>query len=116
MKRTRRFVWCAALLVPLLGVPEAYAGDLVPTGQTPLKVNAASSASAAQKSAGHSRYVDGTGDMLVDKLNASQLNQNYKGPVYYPGQPIPPFQPIDTKRLLHPEAGHGKNTGSPSSR
>ncbi|MCQ9156576.1 hypothetical protein [Acidomonas methanolica] len=37
-----------------------------------------------------SPYADGTGNSAVGDLNAAQLNQNYKGPYYYPGQPIPP--------------------------
>lgn len=32
------------------------------------------------------RYPDGTGDVAVDQLNAGQLDQNYRGPWYYPRQ------------------------------
>ncbi|GAA09844.1 hypothetical protein ATPR_2848 [Acetobacter tropicalis NBRC 101654] len=50
--------------------------------------------------------------MLVDSLNASQLDQNYKGPVYYPGQPIPPFRPIDTDHLAQSGPETAKKTSS----
>lgn len=50
--------------------------------------------------------------MLVDSLNASQLDQNYKGPVYYPGQPIPPFRPIDTDHLAPSGSETAKKTSS----
>lgn len=45
------------------------------------------------------RYSDGTGNELVDRLNNAQLNQNYRGPYYYPGQPVPPFQATAPNRL-----------------
>ncbi|GAA4474051.1 hypothetical protein [Gluconacetobacter asukensis] len=47
----------------------------------------------------HSAYPDGTGDSLVDRLNAAQLPQSYHGPLYYQGQPIPPAQPLDVQSL-----------------
>ncbi|GBQ89490.1 hypothetical protein AA13595_2656 [Gluconacetobacter johannae DSM 13595] len=47
----------------------------------------------------HSAYPDGTGDSLIDRLNAAQLSPNYRGQVYYPGQPIPPAQPLDLGHL-----------------
>lgn len=46
-----------------------------------------------------SAYPDGTGDSLVDRLNAAQLPQSYHGPLYYQGQPIPPAQPLDVQGL-----------------
>ncbi|GBQ23693.1 hypothetical protein AA0472_1184 [Acetobacter estunensis NRIC 0472] len=30
----------------------------------------------------------------VDRLNAAQIGTAYKGPVYYPGQPVPPAHPV----------------------
>ncbi|MFT8676661.1 MAG: hypothetical protein ABF990_08060 [Acetobacter sp.] len=41
-----------------------------------------------------SPYADGTGDSEIDRLNASQLDKNYRGPYYMPGQPVPPAQAI----------------------
>ena len=35
------------------------------------------------------RYPDGTGNSAVDQLNNAQLDQNYRGPFYYPGQAAP---------------------------
>ncbi|GBQ29576.1 hypothetical protein ACLRDC_02190 [Gluconacetobacter sacchari] len=46
-----------------------------------------------------STYPDGTGDSLVDRLNAAQLPGRYRGPLYYRGQPIPPAQPMDVQGL-----------------
>lgn len=37
-----------------------------------------------------STYPDGTGDSAVDSLNNAQLNENYQGPYYHPGEAIPP--------------------------
>ncbi|MBO1326651.1 hypothetical protein K2X14_16070 [Acetobacter sp. TBRC 12305] len=39
-----------------------------------------------------SHYADGTGDSEIDRLNASQLDENYHGPYYTPGQTPPPTQ------------------------
>ncbi|WP_336762473.1 hypothetical protein [Asaia sp. VD9] len=39
-------------------------------------------------------YADGTGNSMIDSLNAAQLNDNYRGPYYTPGQAPPPFQPV----------------------
>lgn len=47
----------------------------------------------------HSAYSDGTGDSLVDRLNAAQLSSSYRGPLYYQGQPIPQAQPTDVRSL-----------------
>ncbi|MFT8778016.1 MAG: hypothetical protein ABF893_15385, partial [Gluconacetobacter liquefaciens] len=49
--------------------------------------------------ASHSAYPDGTGDALVDRLNAAQLPQSYRGPLYYRGQPVPQAQPMDVQSL-----------------
>ncbi|MFT8804611.1 MAG: hypothetical protein ABF876_04695 [Acetobacter aceti] len=38
---------------------------------------------------------DVSGDGRVDLLNASQIDGSYKGPVYHPGQPVPPAKPVD---------------------
>jgi hypothetical protein len=46
-----------------------------------------------------SAYPDGTGDALIERLNAAQLAPNYRGQVYYPGQPIPPAQSTDIQAL-----------------
>ena len=40
------------------------------------------------------RYPDGTGDDVVGQLNDAQLDRNYRGPVYLPGQPPPPPMPV----------------------
>lgn len=53
------------------------------------------SASPPQSSA----YPDGTGDSLIDKLNNAQLDQNYQGPYYFPGQKIPPFKSVPRTQL-----------------
>lgn len=53
----------------------------------------------AQMAIPHSAYPDGTGDSLIDRLNAAQLAPNYRGPVYYPGQPAPPAQPLNPQDL-----------------
>ncbi|WP_246396163.1 hypothetical protein [Gluconacetobacter tumulisoli] len=47
----------------------------------------------------HSAYPDGTGDSLIDRLNAAQLAPNYQGQVYYSGQPIPQARPLDVQQL-----------------
>lgn len=47
----------------------------------------------------HAPYRDKTGDSYVDRLNAAQLPQNYKGPVYYAGQPVPKFQAVPRGQL-----------------
>ncbi|WP_246375391.1 hypothetical protein [Gluconacetobacter takamatsuzukensis] len=47
----------------------------------------------------HSTYPDGTGDSLVDRLNAAQLSGSYRGPLYYQGQAIPQAQPTDVGTL-----------------
>lgn len=39
-------------------------------------------------------YADGTGNSAIDRLNASQLNDNYKGPYYHRGEAPPAFQPV----------------------
>ena len=80
--------------------------------QTSFDARTAPSTSATQKSEPRTRYVDGTGDMLIDRLNESQLDQNYNGPVYYPGQPIPPFRAIDTDHLSRSGQETTKNTPS----
>ncbi len=38
---------------------------------------------------------DANGDDKVDLLNASQIDGVYKGPVYYPGQPVPSAKPVN---------------------
>ncbi|AOX17513.1 hypothetical protein [Kozakia baliensis] len=41
------------------------------------------------------RYSDGTGNNMIDRLNNAQLDKNYKGPTYYRGQQQPPpFQAV----------------------
>ncbi|MFC0501606.1 hypothetical protein [Asaia krungthepensis] len=40
------------------------------------------------------RYADGTGNNMIDQLNSSQLNNNYKGPYYNRGEAPPPFRPV----------------------
>ncbi|CDG40489.1 hypothetical protein ASAP_2444 [Asaia bogorensis] len=40
------------------------------------------------------------------------MDQNYKGPVYYPGQFIPPFWPIDTDHLAPSGSETAKKTSS----
>ncbi|MCO6160086.1 hypothetical protein ACFFGF_03900 [Asaia lannensis] len=40
------------------------------------------------------RYADGTGNSMIDQLNSSQLNNNYKGPYYHRGEAPPPFRPV----------------------
>ncbi|WP_157894004.1 MULTISPECIES: hypothetical protein [Acetobacter] len=45
----------------------------------------AHSASNHPKTTPGTHYADGTGDMLIDRLNESQLDQNYKGSAYYLG-------------------------------
>lgn len=46
-----------------------------------------------------SMYSDGTGDNMIDKLNNAQLDQNYQGPYYLPGQKIPPFKSTPRSQL-----------------
>ncbi|NVN01477.1 MULTISPECIES: hypothetical protein [Asaia] len=40
------------------------------------------------------RYADGTGNSVIDRLNSSQLNDNYKGPYYHRGEAPPAFRPV----------------------
>ncbi len=44
------------------------------------------------------RYPDGTGNVAVDQLNNAQLNENYRGPFYYPGRAAPDPAPPPTAR------------------
>ena len=44
-------------------------------------------------------YSDGTGDNMIDRLNNAQLDQNYQGPYYLPGQKIPPFKSTPRSQL-----------------
>ncbi|WP_051537213.1 hypothetical protein [Asaia prunellae] len=39
-------------------------------------------------------YADGTGNSMIDRLNASQLNDNYRGPYYHRGEAPPAFRPV----------------------
>ncbi|WP_193561105.1 MULTISPECIES: hypothetical protein [Acetobacter] len=48
-------------------------------------------------------YSDGTGNNMVDKLNNAQLDQNYRGPYYFPGQKIPPFKSTPRNQLENAE-------------
>ncbi|WP_244959951.1 hypothetical protein [Gluconacetobacter azotocaptans] len=65
----------------------------------PLLARTAPARAAAPPAAPHSAYPDGTGDSLIDRLNAAQLSPNYRGQIYYPGQPIPSAQPMDVQQL-----------------
>lgn len=112
MRRTRGFLWCAVLVLPVLSQPGAHADDLVRKIQGSSSTDAARSAAMARGSEPRSHYADGTGNMLVDRLNESQLDQNYKGPVYYPGQPIPPFRAIDIDRLTFSDSDTVRDTAS----
>ncbi|MCG0999060.1 hypothetical protein [Acetobacter persici] len=112
MKRMRGVLSCLALIAPLLCHSGAYADGVTRKTQTSFDARTAPSTSATQKSEPRTRYVDGTGDMLIDRLNESQLDQNYNGPVYYPGQPIPPFRAIDTDHLSRSGQETTKNTPS----
>lgn len=103
---------CAALGLSLLSQSVAHAGDIVRTAATSFDARATEGTSTIPKTEARTHYEDGTGDMLVDSLNASQLDQNYKGPVYYPGQPIPPFRPIDTDHLAPSGSETAKKTSS----
>ncbi len=48
-----------------------------------------------------SHYVDGTGDSDVDRLNAGQLDRNYRGPWH----PVPPGREmIPPGRMMPPDA------------
>lgn len=110
MKGTKRFFSSAILVGLLLGQPTAYAGDVAPKTQTTLATRMAHSASNHPKTTPGTHYADGTGDMLIDRLNESQLDQNYKGSVYYLGQPISPFKPIDTECMTTLAPQTTKNT------
>ncbi|ACI52598.1 conserved hypothetical protein [Gluconacetobacter diazotrophicus PA1 5] len=85
----------AALLRTVL-LPAALAIPWV----APLAARAAPPPAAPSRAAQpHSAYPDGTGDSLIDRLNAAQTAPNYRGPIYYPGQAIPPAQPTDVQAL-----------------
>lgn len=58
---------------------------VAPKTQTTLDTKMAHSASNHPKTTPGTHYADGTGDMLIDRLNESQLDQNYKGSAYYLG-------------------------------
>lgn len=112
MKRMKISLSCAALGLSLLSQSVAHAGDIVRTAATSFDARATEGTSTIPKTGARTHYEDGTGDMLVDSLNASQLDQNYKGPVYYPGKPIPPFRPIDTDHLAPSGSETAKKTSS----
>lgn len=112
MKRMKIFLSCAALGLSLLSQSDAHAADLAQAAATSLDARATEGTSTIPKTGARTHYEDGTGDMLVDSLNSSQLDQNYKGPVYYPGQPIPPFRPIDTDHLAQSGPETAKKTSS----
>ncbi|BBC81804.1 hypothetical protein GOX1328 (plasmid) [Acetobacter orientalis] len=112
MKRMKIFLSCAALGLSLLSQSGAHAGDLARAAATSFDARATEGPSTVPKTGARAHYEDGTGDMLVDSLNASQLDQNYKGPVYYPGQPIPPFRPIDIDHLMPSGPETAKKTSS----
>ncbi|AOW46872.1 hypothetical protein A4S02_08940 [Acetobacter ascendens] len=59
-------------------------------------------------------YSDGTGDNMIDKLNNAQLDQNYQGLYYFPGQKIPPFKSTPTSQLENsrPASKNDKNTST----
>ena len=65
----------------------------------PPALSSARHAPASAPRPSHSAYPDGTGDSLVDRLNAAQLPQSYRGPLYYRGQPVPQAQPMDVQSL-----------------
>ncbi len=49
----------------------------------------------------HSHYADGTGDSDVDRLNAGQLDRNYRGPWH----PVPPGREmVPPGRMVPPGA------------
>lgn len=112
MKRMRGVLSCLALFACLLSQSGAYADGVARNTQISLDASTTLSTSATQNNEPRSRYVDGTGDMLVDRLNESQLDENYKGPVYYPGQPIPSFRGIDTDHLSRSGPETAKKTFS----
>ena len=46
-----------------------------------------------------------TGDSEVERLNSQQLGQNYRGPYYTPGAPVPP--PVPTGQPMYPSVQRG---------
>lgn len=71
--------------------PVYYAGHPIPQAQ-PVKIGSNVPVIPPDKTplAG-----DANGDDKVDLLNASQVDGVYKGPVYYPGQPVPSAKPVN---------------------
>lgn len=55
-------------------------------------------------------YSDGTGDNMIDRLNNAQLDQNYQGPYYLPGQKIPPFKITPRSQLENADTVSKNNT------
>lgn len=89
-------VWAAGRTTRLPHTPFAQSGPASPsTAPTPKPATPTTTQTATPPN----RYSDGTGDELVDRLNNAQLNQNYRGPYYYPGQPVPPFQATAPDKL-----------------
>jgi len=58
---------------------------------------AAPSLAFAQQGPAPHRYADGTGNNMIEQLNSSQLNNNYKGPYYNRGEAPPPFRPVQVQ-------------------
>lgn len=90
--------------------PVYYAGQKIPKAQ-PVRINR-NVPVAPLAPAGR----DANGDQEVDSLNAAQLDGAYKGPVYYPGQPIPAARPVasGTLRGAGPVAGATVSTAPPA--
>ncbi|OAJ66025.1 MULTISPECIES: hypothetical protein [Gluconobacter] len=82
MKRMKISLSCAALGSSLLSQSDAHAGDIVRTTATSFDAGATEGTSTIPKTGARTHYEDGAGDMLVGSLNANQVDQNYKGPVY----------------------------------
>lgn len=82
--------------------PVYYAGHLVPQAQ-PVRIGRNVPVALPEKT---TLAGDANGDDKVDLLNASQIGEAYKGPVYYPGQPVPSAKSVRIATVA-PPAGHG---------
>lgn len=88
--------------------PVYYAGHPIPQAQ-PVKIGSNVPVIPPDKTplAG-----DANGDDKVDLLNASQVDGVYKGPVYYPGQPVPSAGPVNVA-VVAPSVEHGAVPAAP---
>lgn len=60
------------------------------------------SAQAAPPFSVHTVAAQDAEEAEVDRLNAAQIGTAYKGPMYYPGQPIPPAHPVQLENQGQP--------------